>query len=227
MTVYRLERYLVPLIISLYVVGLAGETAGEYFVHSTIHPGLWMSATLLTAIGWWLAEREPLSLAVACSLIVGGYAFVLIEGTVMEAIFHSSREAIYQHHFLGAILFSIGIFPIHVGGVPLPHLCALYGSGTSKFDSRKWNSVARCSRRRHYLYLFRRIHACSHQDSHTPIFSGEACRQHEGQASEERQTCIPDHQLPIAHPILEASGSPTASDLIALSFIFRCDIVSA
>ncbi|MCS6303052.1 MAG: hypothetical protein H8K07_05235 [Nitrospira sp.] len=121
MAVYRLERYLVPLIISLYVVGLAGETAGGYFVNSTIHPGLWMSATLLTAIGWWLAGREPLSLAVACSLIVGGYAFVLIEGTVMDAIFHSSREAIYQHHFLGAILFSMGIFALAIAKPELGH----------------------------------------------------------------------------------------------------------
>ncbi|HKU52547.1 MAG TPA: acyltransferase family protein [Nitrospira sp.] len=121
MAVYRLERYLVPLIISLYVVGLAGETASEYVVHSTIHPGLWMSATLLTAIGWWLAEREPLSLAVACSLIVGGYAFVLLEGTVMDALFHSSREAIYQHHFLGAVLFSIGIFALAIAKPELGH----------------------------------------------------------------------------------------------------------
>ena len=59
MAVYRLERYLVPFIISLYVVSLAVETADEYFVSSTIHPGLWMRATLLTAIGWWLAGREP------------------------------------------------------------------------------------------------------------------------------------------------------------------------
>jgi len=114
MAVYQLERYLVPLIISLYVVGLAQETAGEYFVNSTIHPGLWITATLLTAIGWRLAGREPLSLALAGGLIVGGYATVLIEGTVMEAIFHSSREAIYQHHFLGAILFSIGIFALAI-----------------------------------------------------------------------------------------------------------------
>jgi len=121
MAVYRLEQYLAPLIIGLYVVGLAQEVFGGYFVNSTIHPGLWMTATLLTAIGWWLAGREQLSLAVACSLIIGVYAFVLIEGTVMDALFHSSREAIYQHHFLGAVLFSIGIFALAIAKPELGH----------------------------------------------------------------------------------------------------------
>ena len=106
MAVYRLEQYLVPLIISLYVGGLAQETFDGYFVNTTIHPEFWMTAALLTAIGWWLAGRDSLSPALACGLIVGGYAFVLIEGTVMDIVFHSSREAIYHHHFLGAILLS-------------------------------------------------------------------------------------------------------------------------
>ncbi|WHZ28831.1 MAG: hypothetical protein OJF51_003629 [Nitrospira sp.] len=114
MAVYRLERYLIPLIISIYVGGLAQETFGGYFVNTTIHPGLWMTATLLTAIGWWLAGRDPLSTALACSLIVGGYALVLIEGTVMDAVFHSSRETIHHHHFLGAILLSMGIFTLAI-----------------------------------------------------------------------------------------------------------------
>jgi surface polysaccharide O-acyltransferase-like enzyme len=114
MTVCRLERYLVPLIISLYVGGLAQETFDGYFVNTTIHPGLWMTAALLTAIGWWLAGRDPLSPGLACGLIVGGYALVLIEGTVMDAVFHSSREAIYHHHFLGAILLSMGIFTLAI-----------------------------------------------------------------------------------------------------------------
>ena len=39
----------------------------------------------------------------------------------MDAIFHSSRQAIYQHHFLGAILFSMGIFALAIAKPELGH----------------------------------------------------------------------------------------------------------
>ncbi len=110
----RLERYLVPLIISLYVVALTEEIAGGHFFDSTIHLGSWVTATLFTAIGWWLARREQLSVSMASSLIVGGYALALMEGAVMKVIFHSSLQAIQDHHFLGGIVLIIGIFALAI-----------------------------------------------------------------------------------------------------------------
>ncbi len=112
--IYRLERYLVPLIISLYVLALTEEIAGGYFFNFTIHLGLWITAPLFTAIGWWLAGREQLSVAVACSLIVGGYAVALMEGAVIHAMSPSSQQAMYRHHFLGEIVLNIGIFTLAI-----------------------------------------------------------------------------------------------------------------
>jgi len=132
---------------SLYVLALTEEIAGGYFFNSTIHLGLWITAILLTAVGWWLAGRERYSVGMACILIVGGYAFALMEGTVMDAIFHSSRQAIREHHFLGGIALSIGIFMLAIAkpelgrstpfpllaqftlGVYLSHIFVLYALG--------------------------------------------------------------------------------------------------
>lgn len=111
MATCRLERYVVPFIISLYVVVLTEEISGGYFFG--FHRG-WLSAALFTATGWWLAERKQLSVAMACSLIVGGYAFALVEGTVMNAIFHDAQQAMHRHHFLGGIVLSIGIFTLAI-----------------------------------------------------------------------------------------------------------------
>ncbi len=120
MTVWRLERYLVPLIISLYGLALAEEIVGGHFFNSTIEVGLWATATLITAIGWWLADRrEQLSVAMAYSLMIGGYAMAFLEGMVMEAVFHSSQQAIQEHLFLGGIFLSLGIFTL---AIAKPHL---------------------------------------------------------------------------------------------------------
>lgn len=112
MAVYRLEKYVVPLIIGLYVLALTEEITGGSFFNSSISLRLWMVACLITAIGWWLAGREQPSLAMACSLIIGGYVLALMEGTAMDAILHSSREAIRWHLFLGGIVLSTGIFAL-------------------------------------------------------------------------------------------------------------------
>ena len=112
----RLEQYLVSLIISLYLLILTEEIAGGDLFNLAIHLhlGSWLTAILFTAIGWWLAGREPRSVALACSLIVGGYVIALMEGTVMATAFHSSSLAIQDHHFLGAIVLSIGIFMLAI-----------------------------------------------------------------------------------------------------------------
>ncbi|MEK9142223.1 MAG: hypothetical protein AAB308_14305 [Nitrospirota bacterium] len=70
----QLQKYLIYLIVSLYVMALAEEFVGGHFVSSTIHLGHWIQAILLTALGWWFAEREQPSMAMAWGLIVGGYS---------------------------------------------------------------------------------------------------------------------------------------------------------
>jgi surface polysaccharide O-acyltransferase-like enzyme len=144
MATCRLERYVVPFIISLYVVVLTEEISGGYFFG--FHGG-WLSAAIFTATGWWLAERKQLSVAMACSLIIGGYAFALVEGTVMYAICHDAQQAMHRHHFLGGIVLSIGIFTLAIAkptlgqstpfplltpftlGVYLSHVFVLYTVG--------------------------------------------------------------------------------------------------
>lgn len=143
-TICRLERYLVPLIISLYVLALTEEIAGGYFFNSTIHLGLWITATLITAIGWWLAGREQLSMAMACSLIVGGYAFALIEGGDHECGFSQFTPGDPGTSFLGRNCPRLGIFTLAIAkpqlgqstpfpflaqftlGVYLSHILVLY-----------------------------------------------------------------------------------------------------
>lgn len=48
----------------------------------------------------------------AWSLILGGYAVALMEGTVMKMVLHSSMQVIKGHQFLGGILFGLGIFQL-------------------------------------------------------------------------------------------------------------------
>jgi surface polysaccharide O-acyltransferase-like enzyme len=110
MAVGRLQRYVIPLIISVYVLAITEEVAGASFFKPTIELGTWSIALLLTAIGWWLAGREQPSLAMACCLIVAGYTFALIEGEVMSAFFHSSHYAIRHHRYLGGLFLGLGIF---------------------------------------------------------------------------------------------------------------------
>lgn len=67
-------------------------------------------------------------MATACSVIAGGYAFAMIEGTVMRSMFHSSHQAIEQHAFLGGVALSLGIFLLALAkptlgqSTPLPFL---------------------------------------------------------------------------------------------------------
>lgn len=110
MAVGRLQRYVIPLIISLYVLAITEEVAGVYFFKPTVELGTWSIAILLSAIGWWLAGREQPSPAMACCLIVLGYTFALIEGEVMSAFFHSSHYTIRHHRYLGGIILGLGIF---------------------------------------------------------------------------------------------------------------------
>lgn len=126
--VFQLQKYLIHLIVILYVLILAEEFIGGDPFNSAIYLGKWMLAILLTALGWWLAEREQPSMAMACSLIVGGYVFTIIEGTVMQSLFQSSYLVIQKHAFLGGIALSIGIFLLALAkptlgqSTPLPFL---------------------------------------------------------------------------------------------------------
>lgn len=106
---FRLQRYLVPLIISLYVLILTEESVAGYF-HSDFHVRAWLGAILLTTIGWWLAERAQPTMRTACGLIVGGYAVALLEGMSMSVLLHGSKESMLTHFYLGGATVGVGIF---------------------------------------------------------------------------------------------------------------------
>lgn len=128
LAVCRLQGYMIPLIIGLYVLALTEEVARRHFFNSTFHLGLWTIAILFTALGWWLAGRGQPSVPTALSLIVGGYAFALMEGAVMRTFFHSTPLAITEHTYLGGIVLALGIFLLTLAkpnlgqSTPLPFL---------------------------------------------------------------------------------------------------------
>lgn len=124
----RLERYLIFLIICLFVLAFTEKMIGGFFSNSGLRFGMWLIALLLTAMGWLAAEREQPSAAVAWSLIVSGYAVALIEGMVMNAVFHISLQDLQWHYFLGGIILGAGIFLLALArpklgeSTPLPFL---------------------------------------------------------------------------------------------------------
>lgn len=126
--VCRLQRYVIPLIIGFYVLAVTEEVLAIYSLNSSFHLGLWSIAILLTALGWWLAGRGQPSVPTALCLIVGGYAFALMEAAVMREFFHSSPIEIFKHNYLGGIVLALGIFLLtlakpHWGqSTPLPFL---------------------------------------------------------------------------------------------------------
>lgn len=119
--IYRLQRYLIPLIVCLYVFALTEEMTGAVFSNFQFHPGTWSIALLLTAMGWVAAEREQPSATVAWTLIIGGYAFALMEGAVMHTIFHMSLKDLTWHFFLGGIILGLGIFLLALARPNLGH----------------------------------------------------------------------------------------------------------
>ncbi|MBK9947909.1 MAG: acyltransferase [Nitrospira sp.] len=107
----KLQRHLPLLAAGIYVLILAEESTPRNLLNAPIPLGPWIIAIPLVAMGGWFAERrESVSTTMAWSLILGGYAVALMEGTVMNMVFHSSMQAIKGHQFLGGILFSLGIF---------------------------------------------------------------------------------------------------------------------
>lgn len=120
LTICRLEKYLASLIICLYVLALTEEIAGGRF-NSSLHVGTWSIALLFTAIGWLFAEREQLSATAAWSLIIAGYAVALMEGTVMNTIFHMALQTLRWHFFLGGIILALGIFQLALAKPELGH----------------------------------------------------------------------------------------------------------
>jgi surface polysaccharide O-acyltransferase-like enzyme len=107
--IFQLEKYLVPLILSLYVLALIDEISAGYF-HYTLHVVTWVGAVLLTTIGYWVGDREQPTVGMACGLIMGGCAFALLEGTIMHTMTHSSSQAIQDHIYLGGVALGLGIF---------------------------------------------------------------------------------------------------------------------
>lgn len=124
----RLEKYLVGLMIGLYVVIRKEELTGGIFFTSPLHFDAWMLAALLTITGWWLAGRERPSLMIAYSLIAGGFVLAMVEGMVLNSILHSSHQVIRDQTFLGGIVLGVGIFllvlakPKFGESTPLPYL---------------------------------------------------------------------------------------------------------
>lgn len=106
----RLQRYLIFLIVCLCVLAIVEKTVGGLFSNTDLRLGTWSIALLLTAMGWLVAEREQPSATVARSLIVSGYAFALMEGVVMNVVFHISLQDLKWHYFLGGIILGLGIF---------------------------------------------------------------------------------------------------------------------
>jgi surface polysaccharide O-acyltransferase-like enzyme len=107
----RVERYLMVLVVGLYVLIIAEEGSSRNLLDAPVPLGQWIIAIPLVAIGGWLAgRREQCSATMAWSFILGGYILALTEGTVMDMVLHSSMQAIRGHAFLGGILFSLGMF---------------------------------------------------------------------------------------------------------------------
>ena len=109
LAVCRLQGFVIPLIVSLYVLALT-EEAGIHLLSSTVKLGQWSIAMLFTALGWWLAGRAQSTVLTALCLIVGGYACALMEGAVMRRFFHDTIPAINHHYYLGGIVLALGIF---------------------------------------------------------------------------------------------------------------------
>lgn len=109
----QLQRHLALLAAGIYVLILAEESTPRNLLNAPVPLGPWLIAIPLVVIGGWLAERrESVSTIMAWSLILGGYAVALMEGTVMKMVLHSSMQVIKGHQFLGGILFGLGIFQL-------------------------------------------------------------------------------------------------------------------
>lgn len=108
MEVWQLQRYVLHFIVTLYLVAMGEELVGGSFFNG-IHVGTWLMAILLTAIGWWLAGKKQPSARIACLIFFAGFATALMEGAGMKLLFHSSSQAIREHHYLGGIFIGLGI----------------------------------------------------------------------------------------------------------------------
>lgn len=126
--IYRLQRYLIHIVVCLYVLALTDEILGMHFSNSGLYVGTWSIALLFTVVGWLLAEREQPSATAAWSLVISGYVFAIMEGAIMSAIFHIPSQDLRWHFFLGGIVLGIGIFLLSLARptfgqyTPLPFL---------------------------------------------------------------------------------------------------------
>lgn len=103
-----LQKYVIYVIIALYLFAMSEEVAGGSFFNG-IHLGTWAMATLFTAIGWWLVCWKQPSVRLACGVLLTGFVVALMEGAAMKVFLHSSSHAIRDHHYFGGILLGLGI----------------------------------------------------------------------------------------------------------------------
>jgi surface polysaccharide O-acyltransferase-like enzyme len=103
------------------VLALTDEISGGLFSTSALRVGTYSIALLLTTVGWVVAERKQPSATVAWSLIIGGYVLALMEGTLLNTIFHISLQDLKWHFFLGGIILGLGIFLLALAKPKLGH----------------------------------------------------------------------------------------------------------
>jgi surface polysaccharide O-acyltransferase-like enzyme len=107
-SLFRLRRWVIPLMVGLYLLALTEEFAGGHFRNFTFHLGTWSVAILFTVLGSWVAGRGKPSLAMAGSVLVAGYAIAFAEWVVMKEGFHLAST--YKHQYFGGIFLALGFF---------------------------------------------------------------------------------------------------------------------
>lgn len=123
---FRLQRYVIPFMVGLYLLALAEEVARGNPQSFTFHFGAWSIATLFTLLGSWLAGRRQPALSTAICLIVAGYAIAFVEWVILKEFFHATST--YKHTYLGGILLPLGLFVLALAkpnwgrSTPLPVL---------------------------------------------------------------------------------------------------------
>ena len=97
------------LIIGFYGLAVAAELSPSAFFQS-YPPGSLLLAMLCTLLGWWIAQRKPVSAPLALGLMAGGFVLAFTEGAVLKLVWHASSKDVPWHTYAGGILMVTGIF---------------------------------------------------------------------------------------------------------------------